>query len=180
MGVDFQMVQRKLATAEGVVPATHMKWGPMGLVIDLLDECGVLDEDAPGPIYSKSREDDGYDVVDQRDPADLKWEAEQASAFAGKGTDEDVAIPALKFSSNDGWLVFPAECMTIARALRSLSPEVVQKVLEADEDEMAVINDRDLDDPQDMPAAIRNVLGLTARVADYCERAADYGGFRVF
>lgn len=94
-----------------------------------------------------------------------KWEAEQASAFSTVDPIENLRVPAVKFSTNDYWLVFPAECRVLARAIQNVRREVVQRVLEADEVEMEAISDCAVDDPPDLATAVQNVARHLRRFA---------------
>jgi hypothetical protein len=119
-------------------------------------------------------------LADERpDPRIVRWEAEQDNRFSALRPEDDVRVPSIKFESNDRGLVFPAECRSIVRALTRVDDALIQRVLEADEDEVAAINDSEIDDPPDMATAVSNVRQRVERFGAFCERAADFGGFRV-
>lgn len=152
----------------------------MRLILDALDRVGALDHDAKGPRFGAASTN--YDdplPYEAPDPAVVRWEAEQQSAFSVWAPDADVRVPSVKFSSNDYWLVFPTECRALQRAVSRVTDEVIQQVLEADPIEREAINDPNVDDPPDMATAIQNVEKRLRRFGEFCGRAADYGGFRI-
>lgn len=142
----------------------------MALIVELLDLCEVLDADEPGPWPDDPIEDRPRDAaVFQR------WHAEQRNRVAAHVEHPDQApllVPLVKFSSNDPWEVFPAEAARMASALREeAGPE------HADAAITRVAENDDLD-PDELPSE-ESVLRIADRFAEFCERAARYGGFRV-
>jgi hypothetical protein len=139
----------------------------MGLIVELLDLCEALDADEPGPWPDEDRPRDA--AVFQR------WHAEQRNRVAAHVDDADRAplrVPFVKFSSNDPWEVFPAEAGRMASALRS--EEAGYAALVALE---RVMENNGLDESE-LPSE-ESVLRIADRFAEFCERAARYGGFRV-
>ncbi len=171
---DLLMAERKRAREDGVDPRFRMNNQGTRLMLDLIAAQGKLDEDDAGPIVPKSNDPDDEPFT----PAQQKWEAENRVRL-DRADPGEVKLSWVKFSSNDNWYVHPLECEVMAEALRAVTPEQAQGVLEADEVEMEVIQDPNVDDPPDMETAVKNVMNKARQFADYCEQAAEYGGFRV-
>lgn len=105
----------------------------MGIYRDLMDRFGMVFDDIPHPDWPKA---DDYGVTNEQvwateNPEDYPEEfasltpedmekvnavlAEKTRVLAWHGNADTPGIPFHKFSSNDGWLVLPAECEAAVR-----------------------------------------------------------------
>jgi hypothetical protein len=171
---DFYMHERKRVETDGVDGHFRLNGLGMELMEDLLDRQGVINRDEPGPVQPPTTLD--YEDYDRAWAlAHQRWHAEQEMRTRAA---EKVRVPAVKFSTNDDWWVFPLECEVIAEALRGATVERCKEVINGNEDEVQALRAQ-VDGEPDFDVAARNFLLLATTFADYAARAAGYGGFRV-
>jgi hypothetical protein len=168
------MAERQRAGEDGIDPSWGMSGQGTRLMLGLIEEQGKIDWDEEGPVVPASTDPD----EDPFPSAQQRWQAENESRLRAMEPDR-VRLTGVKFSSNDHWLVLPSEARAMANALRAATRDQARAVLEADHVEMRAITDPSVDDPPDLETAISNILTKARQFADYCERASEYGGFRV-
>ncbi len=115
---------------------------------DVADEWAELGEEPEPPSEEQKRNF-------------LLWEAAYNAAL-GIDTVKDGQVASYKWESNDGWLVTPAECLTIAAAVRKHADEIAADYF-TDIDGMSAADGRDW---------------LNAWIG-FHELAATHGGYRV-
>ena len=158
-------------------------WG-MSVMRNIMFKAGVLDTEFnyaewPNRPDDNEYDDDGEPITATAKAADAAADAIKAS-HAGNGR-----VPAFKFGSNDGWLVTPEECLTLAAALRRVtdgSPESDKALSEAIEAEDAYTRTMfEQEVPELDEARMQSWRNTTLDFADYAERAATNGeGFEVW
>jgi hypothetical protein len=169
---DLLMTLNENARDDGVGPEFRLNNAAMHLVIDVLAVVDAVDwEDEP--IYPAAS---GHEEV--FDAARMRWEAERRVKYNALG-DAGAKLPAHCFSSNDDWLVFPAECRAVSRAAGAVDDSHVRTAIEADADEVAALARESDPDTPDLDAAAARFIDVVRRFGTYCEVAAGYGGFRV-
>jgi hypothetical protein len=166
---------RDQARADGVEPRWRMNDTAMALVRQLLDQHGVLDWDEesplgrPGPASGDWEDEDGA-----FDAAFRRWHAEQRGRVESADP-ETLLVPVVKFETNNGWEVFPAEARRVAATLGAVADEDVRAAVSAEQE---------LDEAEGAATAwgdtpVGDTMGTAHAFGAYCERAALYGGFRV-
>jgi hypothetical protein len=156
VGVDCYIRPEQEVRGDGVDPWFHLNWAMMDLVEELLDQAGVLDNDTQGPVlppHADKLDTATYEQV--YDAAYNRWEAEQLV----RATSLDaIKVPAVKFHTNEGWILTSRECRMLAGALKSVTVEDVRAAFEADEDN---IESWEMwgDPPAEVAEALRKAMG---------------------
>lgn len=112
----------------------RLNMGGTGSFMRLMDRLGMTFEDDPHPpfpeaedygstwddVYAAETPEDypGYEWTDSRLVAALKVKEASDAVLAFHGKADTPGIPEHKFSTNDGWIVLPAECEAAVRTWR--------------------------------------------------------------
>jgi hypothetical protein len=172
---DFTMLRRAEARREGADPRWRMNNTAMGLILALLDQRGILDWEEPGPSQPRAPVSCDWEDENQAiDAALTRWHAEQRGRVE-RADVESLKVPSVKFQSNASWEVFPAEAARIAQALRETTEQEARAAIARDEQELGA--EGISTDWGETP--VEDVLQVATEFADFCERAARHGGFRV-
>jgi hypothetical protein len=186
MGVDFYIRPQEEVQSRGIESHWHLTWGMMYLVLELFERAGVIDTETDGPILPPNVEKLDVETYERiYDVAHKRWAAEQMV----RATSLDaIKVPAVKFNSNDGWVLTARECLMLAEVLRSVSLADIRAAFEADEENLKSWNVWG-EIPEQLRQAVGERPSYEQHMSDlrdgaqdlgaFLERAAEFSGVRV-
>jgi len=184
MGYDMNMVGRKgeeIDHDEGYFRANI--WG-MGILRGVMEALDVIDWETDHPPFPDMPEgmEERMESEDSAiaEAAEAEYDKMVLPVLTARSSDPN-KVPGFKFCSNDAWHVLPDECKAIATAFKGIdADEIVQaqeRMAEAlpNLSKVAVVftDGRKGDE-------VRELVEYAQKFGDYCARAAEHGGFKVY